>query len=65
MNSLKQLVDRITQVERNGAINVVIPIVEARAIRDDMTKLLLEFARDNRTKDNTDVIRVDINPGRW
>ena len=65
MNSLKQLVDRITQVERNGAINVVIPIAEARTIRDDMTKLLLEFARDNRAKDNTDVIRVDINPGRW
>lgn len=61
MNSLKQFIDRISNVERSGQQSVVIPLAEARTIRDDLTKLLLSFSE----KRNDDVIKVELTGGRW
>ena len=61
MNHIKQLIDRVTLVERNGQQNVVIPINEARLLRDELTKLLLDMTG----KPNMDVIRVEMTGGKW
>lgn len=61
MNSLKQFIDRISNVERLGQQSVVIPLSEARTIRDDLAKLLLSSTE----KRTDDVVKVELTGGRW
>lgn len=42
MNSIKKFVDRITQQDNRGARELVLSITEARQVRDELVKILLD-----------------------
>ena len=61
MNALKQFIDRVSAVERAGHTSVVIPLADARSMRDELTKLLLS----GNEKKVDEVIRVEMTGGKW
>lgn len=61
MDSIQQFIDRISMVERNGAQNVIIPLAEARKLRDQLTKLLLQCVGSQKPE----VIEIELKGGKW
>ena len=45
--------------------DVVLPIMEARALRDEITKLLLDQRDNNNTSQKDEVIQVQVAGGKW
>lgn len=56
MNSIKKFVDKITQQDVRGARELVLSISEARQIRDDLIKLLLDKTSTESIGDNRSVV---------
>jgi hypothetical protein len=59
-------VDKITLIEGKQARDVVIPIGEARGLRDELTKLLADNYELLQNKTSVDpVFQVEMNGGRF
>ena len=66
MIHIKRFVDKITLIEGKQGRDVVIPISEARGLRDELTKLLADNYEllHNKTIVET-VFQVEMNGGRF
>jgi hypothetical protein len=59
-------VDKITLIEGKQGRDVVIPITEARGLRDELTKLLADnYELLQNTSTVEPVLQVEINGGRF
>jgi len=66
MIHIKRFVDKITLIEGKQARDVVIPISEARGLRDELTKLLADNYELLQNKTSVDpVFQVEMNGGRF
>ncbi len=66
MIHIKRFVDKITLIEGKQARDVVIPIGEARGLRDELTKLLADNYELLQNKTSVDpVFQVEMNGGRF
>jgi hypothetical protein len=66
MIHIKRFVDKITLIEGKQGRDVVIPIGEARGLRDELTKLLADNYELLQNKTSVDpVFQVEMNGGRF
>ena len=69
MINIKRFVDRVTMQEGKNSRDVVMPIAEARGLRDELVKLLLDMqVMSNNTVQKTTSeadIHVQIIGGKW
>jgi len=62
MSQIKKFIDKIATMEGRQAREVVLPMGDAKELRDEITKLLLD-QRDNPKSE--EVINVVLNGGKW
>jgi hypothetical protein len=62
MSSIKKFIDKIATMEGRQAREVVLPMTEAKELRDEITKLLLD---QRSTPKSEEVIEVVIKGGKW
>tara|TARA_R110000868_G_scaffold355697_1_gene617242 strand:+ start:23 stop:223 length:201 start_codon:yes stop_codon:yes gene_type:complete len=66
MIHIKRFVDKITLIEGKQGRDVVIPISEARGLRDELTKLLADNYELLHNKTSVEpVFQVEMNGGRF
>ena len=66
MIHIKRFVDKITLIEGKQGRDVVIPISEARGLRDELTKLLADNYELLQNKTSVEpVFQVEMNGGRF
>jgi hypothetical protein len=66
MIHIKKFVDKISYMDSKQNRDVILPMAEARGLRDEITKLLLDLneLKDTKKSDNS-VIDVQIVGGRF
>ena len=64
---IKRFIDKVTATEGRQSKDVVIPITEARGLRDELAKLLLESYQKNseRKPEIEPVIQVEMRGGSF
>ena len=65
---IKRFIDRVSASESKTGTNVILPIEEARMLRDEIAKLLSDnYDLLNNKKESIDnsVIQVEVNGGKW
>lgn len=62
MNQIKKFIDKIATMEGRQAREVVLPMGDAKELRDEITKLLLD-QRD--IPKSEEVVNVVMNGGKW
>ncbi len=62
MNQIKKFIDRISQAEARNIREVIMPLNEAKELRDELTKVLLD-QRNNKPEE--EVIEVVMRGGSY
>lgn len=65
---IKRFIDRVSAGEGRQGTNIVLPLEEARMLRDELAKLLADnYDLLNNKKDSLKdtVIQVELNGGKW
>ena len=62
MINIKRFVDRVSSLENRPGRDLVIPAQEARALRDEIVKLLADKLESRPT---SDVIQVEVSGGKF
>jgi hypothetical protein len=62
MSHIKKFIDKIATNESRGAREIIIPLPDAKLLRDEITKLLLD-QRD--TSNTTEKIEVVFKGEKW
>jgi ABC-type transporter lipoprotein component MlaA len=65
MIHIKRFIDKIASMEGKQGRDVVLPISDARALRDEITKLLLDQRESKPTQQTNEVIQVELKGGKW
>jgi 5-bromo-4-chloroindolyl phosphate hydrolysis protein len=66
MITIKRFIDKVSLIEGKRTNTVVLPIEEARILRDELAKLLADnYELLNKQNKNDQVIQVEINGGNW
>lgn len=64
--AIKRFIDKVSLIESRRTNTLVLPIEEARLIRDELAKLLADnYELLNKQNKNDQVIQVEINGGNW
>ena len=63
MSHIKKFVDKIAVMEGRQAREVVLPMPDAKALRDEVLKILLD--QREQTNKQPDVIEVVMNGNKW
>jgi hypothetical protein len=64
MINIKRFIDRVASVDSRQGKDVVIPLTEARGLRDELAKLLIDMQVDAQNKPE-EVIQVQIVGGSF
>lgn len=62
MNNIKKFIDKISYLEGRSAKDLVMPLSDARQVRDELIKLLLDVKT---VEDKDQVIEVVVKGGKW
>lgn len=65
---IKRFIDKVSATEGKTGSNVILPLDEARMLRDEIAKLLSDnYELLNNKKESFDntVIQVEVNGGKW
>ena len=69
MINIKRFIDKISLMESKQNKDVVLPMSEARGLRDELAKLLLDLhqlsSTSTKEKDDNNVIKVEITGGKF
>jgi hypothetical protein len=65
MIQIKRFIDKIATTEAKQGRDIVLPLSDARALRDEITKLLLDNQEDLLSKQSNEVVAVEIRGERW
>jgi hypothetical protein len=65
MINIKKFIDKIASMEGKQGRDVVLPITEARALRDEITKLLLDQRESTPSQKENEPIQLEVKGGRW
>lgn len=68
MIQIKRFIDKVSIIESKQSRDVVLPIAEARGLRDEIAKLLsdlYEFSNKQNEEKNNDVINVQVKGGAF
>jgi len=64
MINIKKFIDRVASVDSRQGKDVVIPLTEARGLRDELAKLLVDMQTDTKNKPE-EVIQIQVNGGSF
>ncbi len=64
MIQIKRFIDKIASMEGRQGRDVIMPIADARALRDEITKLLLDQRESTPAKSN-EVVEVVMKGSAW
>jgi hypothetical protein len=64
MINIKRFIDRVASVDSRQGKDVVIPLSEARGLRDELAKLLIDKAEELQNKPE-EVIQVQVTGGSF
>jgi len=61
---IKRFIDKVSATK---GTNLVLPIEEAKMLRDEIAKLIIENydLLNKKVSDNSSVIQLEINGGKW
>jgi hypothetical protein len=63
---IKRFIDRVSNIESRQGKDVVIPLSDARGLRDELAKLLIDHYEISDVKKNTsEVIQVELVGGKF
>jgi hypothetical protein len=62
MNQIKKFIDKITVIEGRQAREVVLTLNDAKELRDEITKILLDNREYNK---EPETIKVVMQGGKW
>lgn len=63
---IKKFIDKVSLLESKMNKDVVLPITDARGLRDEISKLLSDLHESNNKKEKVDeVIKVEITGGKF
>lgn len=67
MINIKRFIDRVSMLESKQGKDFVMPIIEARALRDELAKILADQYQLNTEKKNQEepVIKLEIKGGTF
>jgi hypothetical protein len=66
MIQIKKFIDKVSNMEGRQSRDVILPIADARALRDEITKLIMDKVEDNGAQPkNDEVIQVVVNGGKF
>jgi hypothetical protein len=66
MIHIKRFIDRVASIEGRQGKDVVIPLSDARGLRDELAKLLVDHYEVTEGKKNTsEVIQVELVGGKF
>ena len=68
MIHIKRFIDKVASMEGKQGRDVVLPIADARALRDEISKLIIDRHGEAATTprpQNNEVIQVEVKGGRW
>jgi hypothetical protein len=66
MIHIKRFIDRVANIESRQGKDVVIPLSDARGLRDELAKLLVDYYESTEGKQNTsEVIQVELVGGKF
>ena len=66
MIHIKRFIDRVASIESSQGKDVVIPLSDARGLRDELAKLLVDHYESTEGKKNTsEVIQVELVGGKF
>lgn len=66
MINIKRFIDRVSMLESKQSNTFVIPINEARALRDELAKLLLDtYVENNEKKQVEPTIKIELKGGNF
>jgi len=63
MSQIKKFIDRVANSEARQSREVLMPINEAKALRDEIMKLVLDTQDKKNSSD--EVIEIVVNGGKW
>jgi hypothetical protein len=64
--AIKRFIDKVSLIESRRTNTLVLPIEEARLLRDELAKLLVDnYELSNKKNKDDQVIQVEINGGSW
>lgn len=61
MVNIKRFIDRVAILDSKPGRDLVMPVAEARALRDEIAKLLV----DKVDTQKQEVVEVQLNGGKW
>lgn len=63
---IKKFIDKVSIVESKQSKDLVIPMIEARGLRDELAKLLTDYyTLNNNSKKEDPTINVVMKGGNW
>jgi len=62
MSQIKKFIDRVATAEGRQMREVIMPLTEAKQLRDEIMKLMLD---KQESKKEEEVITVVVNGGKW
>lgn len=68
MLHIKRFIDKIASMEAKQSKDLVLPIMDARGLRDDVSKLLAELHELNSNREatkNDEIVQVEIKGGSF
>jgi hypothetical protein len=67
MLNIKRFFDRVSALDQNPGKSLVIPVQEARLLRDEIIKLMADKleTREQQTASASDVIQIEITGGTF
>lgn len=64
MSNIKKFIDKIALMEARQSREIILTISDAKELRDEITKLLLD-KRESVGSNNNDKIEIVMNGGKW
>ena len=66
MIHIKRFIDRVASIESRQGKDVVIPLTDARGLRDELAKLLIDhYDATEGNKNTSEVIQVELVGGKF
>jgi hypothetical protein len=65
MMHIKRFIDKVSAMESKQNKDVVIPMIDARGLRDDIAKLLADLHLLTREQKKDEVIQVELTGGSF
>lgn len=62
MNNIKKFIDRVSYLESRGSKDFVITMADARLVRDELSKLLLDVVNNN---EKNEIVKIEVNGGKF